>query len=104
MNKNPTGEKPHKDQRDQVLTQLENYDWEADHLKIAKIKEAADILPDSNFEVPNYIAIKTAMTRTLSLIETLVQSHEYGRCDELQKLIKRTEDLLKQYVLMEILL
>ena len=41
----------------------------------------AAILDDSDFQEPNFIAIKTAITRTMSLIETLVQSHDYARCD-----------------------
>ena len=97
MNKNIVGEKPHKDQRDIIVAGMENYNWENDPLKLKLIREAAEILPDSDFQEPNFISIKNATSRTESLIETCVQSHDYARCDELQRLIKKAEHCLKQY-------
>jgi len=41
MNKNPAIEKPHKDQRDIVVTGFQDYNWEEDKLKLKLIKEAA---------------------------------------------------------------
>ena len=68
MNKNPQGEKPHKDPRDTLVAGFQNYNWETDPLKLKSIKEAAEILPDSQFQEPNFISIKTVTSRTVSLI------------------------------------
>jgi hypothetical protein len=97
MNKNPHTEKPHKDQRDILVMGFQNYKWEDDPLKLKPIREAAEILPDSKFEEPNFSAIKTATSRTMSLIETLVQSQDYARCDSLKKMILRMENSVRDY-------
>lgn len=97
MNKNVKVGKEHKDQRESFTTTMEHYDWNADHLKLKGIKEAAEIMPDSTFVEPNFIAIKNGILRCMSMIETCVQSHDYARCDEFQKLINDTEKCLKDY-------
>ena len=38
MNKNPQGEKPHKDQRDTFVAGFQNYNWEADSLKLKQYR------------------------------------------------------------------
>lgn len=96
-NKNIQVEKMHKDQRDTFITSFQNYNWENDPLKLRSIKEAAQVLPDSNFTEPNFAAIKTGVERCRNIIETLVKSHDYARCDELNKLIIDTEKSLKDY-------
>lgn len=57
----------------------------------------AQTLPNCTYEEPNFTAVKTATQRCLSIIETLVKSHDYARCDQLQKKINDTEKALKQY-------
>ena len=66
-------------------------------MKLKQIQEIAEVLPESAFEEPNFISLKTATSRTESLIETLVQSHDYARCDELQKLIAHSQECLRNY-------
>ncbi len=41
----------------------------------------AQTLPNCTYEEPNFTAVKTATQRCLSIIETLVKSHDYARCD-----------------------
>ena len=68
MNKNPQGEKPHKDPRDTLIAGYQDYSWQTDKLKLKQYREAAEVLPESNYEEPNFISIKTAISRTISLI------------------------------------
>lgn len=51
-----------------MVAGFQNYNWETDPLKLKSIKEAAEILPDSQFQEPNFISIKTVTSRTVSLI------------------------------------
>lgn len=81
MNKNVYGGKIHKDGRNTFLTSFQNYNWETDTLKLKGIKEAAQVLPESSFVEPNFVAIKTGIQRCMSIIETYVKSHDYARCD-----------------------
>jgi len=74
MNKNLNAAKLHNDQRDVFLAQFTNYNWETDTLKLKNIKEAAQVLPNSTFMEPNFVAIKNATVRCMGLIQTLVKT------------------------------
>jgi hypothetical protein len=96
MNRNINALKPHIEVR-RAFEGFESYNWEADPLRLKPIREAAHSLPNSDYQEPNFVAIKNACERAKDLMETLAKSMEFKRCEEIKELKTSTEGMLIEY-------
>ena len=74
MQKNMNAIKPHNQAREQFLSQLENYNWNSDSMRLKAIKDTAEHVPTNvNYRELNLVQVKNALNRCDNLINAYIK-------------------------------
>jgi hypothetical protein len=98
MTKNLNAARAHNEQRDQFVSQLHSYNWEADPLKLKSIRESAAPIPNCHYVEPNFTQIKNSFNRIDTLMKNLAQQQEFSKCNDLKAIKMETEKMLQAYL------
>ena len=79
--------KPHNQAREQFLSQLEGYNWNADPMRLKAIKDTAEHAPvNANYRELNLVQVKNALNRCDNLINAYINMENFQGCQQMKTL------------------